>query len=273
MTKCCYCRDERELCKSHAIPKAIFRDMKDKQDSGDLIFIGSEGPIRLEGQEGAWRLLCEACEQLFNQQYDKYFVDMIRSWSDDILEAKSCMTRPECPEWFARSIASIIWRASISNSPFYRGFTLTGRVENILREMLMSEEGSIYSLASFKVEKLCDPDGDIAFKELANKILMPKRANNMPDLGMYKEHMSIVTIFSGFQFTMVLPSISKMDRNKFKFLGRPGKRISAPYVDVFSLPWFRDIALNVSSKTKSGHMTRGFKRAQEKRKKHKPRKK
>lgn len=128
---CKLCGFEKVLCKSHIIPKAVFRDaMADDKEHG-LNKI-TDQRLEIGKMAGEYEyLLCRDCEELVGK-YDEYGIKFLRQEVGQGLVEFNGETVPDDIQLLSEVdleklrlfIISVLWRASISSREFFSDVTL-----------------------------------------------------------------------------------------------------------------------------------------------------
>lgn len=127
MTLCAYCKNERELCFSHAIPDGFFKAIS-RKNNGQLISIPTGvGNVGLSQDTGKHKLLCKACESDFNSRFDGPIVNALKAWDRQIIDDGFGVEFEFSANKMAQGLASICWRACVSNSTMYKGAKISAR--------------------------------------------------------------------------------------------------------------------------------------------------
>lgn len=138
-TTCALCNASKKLCRSHIIPEFLHRDTYD--DKHRAVLWRSDSLAKLQLQKGIReQLLCEACEQLINDRYEKPF---LRMWYDS--PGIPPITPDEIVEIQGLDYAafklfhlSILLRASIASNRAFQQAELGPKHSEILRRMILT---------------------------------------------------------------------------------------------------------------------------------------
>jgi hypothetical protein len=138
---CRFCEKASQLRKSHIVPEFLHRDLYN--DKGHMMGVNGYGPKGWRPlQRGLTEpLLCESCEQFFNEHFEKPFR---RMWID---QAALPSLWPEVPyytvqvEYAALKLfhLSVLYRAGITTSPTFADVEL-GPHESRIRDMLRARD-------------------------------------------------------------------------------------------------------------------------------------
>ena len=150
MKKCKLCGEEKKLCRqSHIIPNFMYKDIFDKKNR--IYFVKSEkGTIQQKGvrQSGEFdsNILCHNCDNNKLGKLERYASLILYEGHEKIPENRITSNGTKyvyCAELdytkFKLFLLSILWRASISNRPFFKEVYL-GPYEEQIRHMLISTD-------------------------------------------------------------------------------------------------------------------------------------
>lgn len=140
---CVLCQKEGELRNSHIIPESFYKNIgiyTEKNIYYQIKTDGTNSDIRLMQKGVREYLLCNDCEQLLNNFYEKYaenlffrncqlenFIDHIELLNTDSNKIKLF-------------ILSILFRASVSTLEFFKNITLTQAQNDHLRDMILNND-------------------------------------------------------------------------------------------------------------------------------------
>jgi len=259
MGTCHHCLMNRELCNSHAIPKAIFRDIQKQQAEADLIKLGYDGKrLRLDGHTGDYPLLCSACENFFNFTYDAKLVEFLRLWDHTIVLNGFRTRMDNDPNWLAEALISVLWRASISQSQQYDNFDLGSYFNSYLHDIITSKDALVR--CSVKIESMFDPTDQMQKHLFSRCVVNPAVHQGRPSNHSESKFLKCVMAFSGFFFSIFLPRLSPSKRNRAGFLKHANRRLHAPAKNMFKEDWFVELGAISRLKSEIRHITKGMKR-------------
>ena len=157
MATCNYCTYDKELIKAHIYPKKLYNPMKDSfQDSkpADRVpYAFSKDGSAKQWQNGIYdeNILCGCCDKLLG-----YFDEHGQSVLKNIREAEGDVITLKKEDFnyntFKLFFLSILWRASISNLPFFDKIKL-GHEEPLIKEMLIDNNSGNPDLYSVIITK------------------------------------------------------------------------------------------------------------------------
>lgn len=131
MTTCKLCLGKHKLIKAHAIPEAFFRELRSDGQTPQLITTTpSSFPKRVPIGVYDDQILCELCEAKF-EEIDSYGIDaLLKKFNDHFHPIE--VSRPTeglesetiDPQRLLQFLVAILWRASVSNHPFFSKVSL-----------------------------------------------------------------------------------------------------------------------------------------------------
>lgn len=198
MSKCRLCKSEGKLVKSHIIPKFMFKKMKDE----DKVFYHIVHNIdnndqkikKTQIEDYDKNILCENCDnKVLGGIYESYAQKALYGGQLPAEVSPKCINYKNPQDGLEFSICknfdykkiknfylSILWRASITDRPFFNEVNLGSKHEERIREILLNNE---------KVSKEEYPIIMTSFMRtdntLENLIGQPKRIKTMSGLNGY----------------------------------------------------------------------------------------
>ena len=156
MPICAYCKENRELCLSHAIPNGFFKGIK-RENSGRLIHLqDGQDDNRYSTHTGEAKLLCKACEAYFNKEFDSPIVNAFKAWDRSIVENGFGTKFEFSPNHITQALASIFWRACVSPSVLYENAKVSVEDKEALLEVVKSPRTQALKLSSCSISRLYD---------------------------------------------------------------------------------------------------------------------
>ena len=155
---CRLCLNFGELRRSHIIPNALFKRIKQRDAGKGIRFDDSKESLVEHTSESWWEyLLCDGCEQRIGL-FDKYAVETLRNAhksgtrrSDGVLIADLDYAR------LKRFFTSLLWRAAISTLPEFDKVRLPEANAEGLRKSLLSDLALPPRRLACRIELLYDP--------------------------------------------------------------------------------------------------------------------
>jgi len=159
--RCKLCGEERELCDSHIIPEFFYERLYDDKhrlhehdrDSGSVNFaqMGYREP-----------LLCEGCEGVLNDRYEKYVKAAL--YDQGLLPRVPNFTQQTITgldyRRFKLCMLSILWRASVAKQNAFSRVNLGRQHESAIRDMLLDDEPADEGVYPFVTTVLWLPDSE-----------------------------------------------------------------------------------------------------------------
>ncbi|MFT8319631.1 MAG: hypothetical protein ABF649_01860 [Bacillus sp. (in: firmicutes)] len=103
MGNCALCQEERELEKSHIIPKFVFRSMKKNSPTGNMRMASQPNRVIQDGDKQA--MLCGVCEDRFSRNETTFANKFYHPYHSDNLHVV------EYGQWLNYFISSVSWRS------------------------------------------------------------------------------------------------------------------------------------------------------------------
>lgn len=232
MPVCAYCKKERELCASHAIPDGLFR-LISRRNSGKLIAIPTgDGNIHFSNDTGKAKLLCIACEALFNRDFDAPLVNALKAWDSRIVQEGFGVRFRCCPNHIAQGLASIFWRASVSENDLYKSAKVSSQDRVNLLRIMNGPRPDALKLCSCSIQRLSDKrpsdDGGIS-QEIISQIILPATSYHIGwDGRRSARHFAFAVVMQGFLCWLIIPRLPHAKRNKPGFLKSSQLKQHAP---------------------------------------------
>ena len=231
---CAYCNAERPLRRSHSIPDAIFRSVK-KRSRGQLAAISRSGPtIKRTQDSGAAYLLCEACEQGFNERFDRKIVQAIRKLHRSANQSGVIVGLSISGDDLTRAVASILWRACLSASEMYDALNLRVGDSYVLRSVFESQDP--LSECSLMASYVIDRHGVFSLKDLQSIISVPEPFSvNKPA----SEQFGISVVLQGLHLFIIFPRVPPAKRRIVGYVRRNTNSVSVRGLDWRDFPPLR----------------------------------
>jgi hypothetical protein len=144
MPTCRVCAATAGFVKSHIIPEAFFRELRDGQVA-PLLVAGAKDQLPKKAPIGVYDqgMLCAACEEKF-LHWDTYGVEVLLSrfeaYFSPILNNGTTVayeTAQVDKQRLLDFLVSVLWRASVSTQPFYKTVMLGPHEGDVLDAMLV----------------------------------------------------------------------------------------------------------------------------------------
>jgi hypothetical protein len=171
---CCSCHKRPSIPNSHAIPRSFFRKISRENSGKFIVLTDGADPARNSTDISKAHILCTECEKVFDVKFDRPIIDAVRKIRSAYEGKKKTIVFDDCTA-IRRSLASILWRCSKSNSPFYGGFKPNHEFETFL-ETDWRAEGEL--CLAYKLDPLFDSvpssEGGFSSKALEMYIMSPR---------------------------------------------------------------------------------------------------
>lgn len=216
-----------EIMISHVIPNAIFRRIKENGQAWEI----STSKTSVERTQDSWasRMLCGECEKLLNERFENRSLNTLRLG----------LKKPKCGHYvslrkldslsMAYFILSIAWRASRSKHSAYQDICFSSEIESIIRKNIFEDSPEILEIMSFRIYHLTDSRGYFDESAIQNMIITPYQIKNQNQL-------TIVFIFEGYRFDLIIPSIPQSHRTNRGVLVHKREILKVPSFDLWSDP-------------------------------------
>lgn len=152
--QCRLCGEQRELVKAHIIPQSFW-----PTDEGTpKVLSNTAGVYPARAPLGVYdpNILCEKCDSTILGPLDQHAAEaLLRGAAEPLNDAPPIPKRyPDAePRKIELFVASVAWRASVSNCRFFHRIRL-GRYEEVIRQMILGapiEQGSVeVAIAEFE---------------------------------------------------------------------------------------------------------------------------
>lgn len=259
MGLCAYCKSDRVLCASHAIPDGFFKAIS-RNNNGKLIVIPrGKGYIHLSQDSGKAELLCKSCETTFNQRFDGPLVNIMKAW-DRKIQKEGFSTRIDfSPNQMAQSLASIFWRASVSGNDMYADAKVSRRHTEELLSIVEGNEEEALKLSSCSIRRLNDRsyiNHDGFTQDLVSQIILPVSAHAL-SWGRKKSatYFGFSVMMQGFLCHLTIPRLPASKRNVPGFLQSKIQHLHAPPIHVLDYKPLRDSMVMGMAKHQGGQST------------------
>lgn len=166
MPTCQICGASSGFVKSHIIPEAFFRVLRDGEEA-PLLIAGTVGQVPKRSRIGVYdqKILCGPCEDKF-LQWDTYGIDVLLTRFDHffkpMLKDNIIVGYQACDIDKIKLLdflASVMWRASVSSQPFYQAVQL-GPYEALIRESMFAHAGHAPGPIDAVLSRWEDDDAD-----------------------------------------------------------------------------------------------------------------
>ncbi len=272
---CCpYCSESRSLCMSHAIPKAAFKPLF-AAGNGNAIGVPKDNSnAHLTSDSGAGYLLCEACEGLFNQNFDGPMTNALKALDTAIVSNGFHSRINFEANQLAHAIVATAWRICLSPAHMYSEVAISDRHLRELDTLMRRPTDEILRHCSVKVSRLSDstPESSGGFgQDLMRQFIkapevysISTKRNGNPD------RFAVDWTMFGFLIQLIVPGLPYSKSQKFAGLKLGATMVAAPPIDVFDYSPLRDALFAGFAAQQQGRITpslrnratKGFKKSQ-----------
>lgn len=149
LNKCKLCGQEKELKKSHSIPRTFFASIK--QDGKCVIFENNESTLRGNFDPKEF-MLCGDCESFLSKEYEAYGTKVLRGYKNVKKYEDNIVFSNFKYEKFYLYLVSILWRSSIANNEHYTEVSLGSEIEDLLRLCILRKSIRINKICQYKLD-------------------------------------------------------------------------------------------------------------------------
>lgn len=229
---CKLCRNQTELCKSHAIPRAIFNNIF-RNASGKAVAINGDLNTPIQYSSDSWDeyLLCKACETKLNREYGSYGINLLKATFTEQKNNSGLTFKKIDRSKLRLFILSILWRSSVSKHPNYKNVKLDLIQSETLRSALLNNTNlshSSFTVAVYKLENFTNIMS-LNSDNLRTHIMAPFVKN-------YQNLNSIYYIFFGFFIEIFFVRLPKSILSKPGVLYGNSHIFMAPYQEILEVP-------------------------------------
>lgn len=197
MTTCKLCGITSGFVKSHIIPQAFFRELREGNVS-PLLVSDKEGHFPKRAPIGVYdhRLLCARCEKDF-QKYDDYGTDVLLArFRENFRPLHRCGSVVGYDSTSVDKLrlldflVSVLWRASVSTQPFFKAVRL-GAFENDVRSEMLVAGGQAPIVFDAVLSRWMDDDDKI----LPTTGLLSPHREKWPGVNAYRLNFGKITAY------------------------------------------------------------------------------
>lgn len=246
---CKFCDNEKEICRSHAMPRSFFISVQ-RDNSGKSILLNSgSGKIRKTINSGQWPMLCKECENHFNLNFDSPIDQKLNTLVKPI-SRKVHHAFLDHPKIIASFILSVIWRASMSENEIYKSFELPRILNKKIQDHLKSPgTDNPFKFSTFRFERLIDRIGNFSEEEISQFVIAPYCVHRDKT-----RKLEISFIGRGYLFSTIYPRYSSLAATKHGFLYRDRPKM-IKQTDIFDQKSLIKLGVISRMKAESGHIT------------------
>ena len=246
--ECALCLEHKALRLSHVIPNAVFRRIKRKQGTGQLILLddSESGLIRRSQETWPEHLLCADCERVIGS-YEQYGLELLRGDSRSAVNehAGGITFRVDDYARLKLFLVSLLWRAAVSRQPVFEVVILPDACAEAARSSLLTGKALNPLRLGCKMRRLTDTTGaeDAFSRESLDDIVIPP----IPRLHDGKPYYTMLFVIEGFLLEFFVRSVPH------KLAGQRGILTQSPVLFVPNRCLFKEselLKLLVSARAK-----------------------
>lgn len=234
---CALCVEPKTLRKSHIIPNAVFRRIKQDHNSGQLIQLddSDHAPVQ-HSQESWWEyLLCADCERIIGEN-EKYGLALLRGSDRSRINrhARGVTFRAHDYSLFKLFLTSLLWRAAVSKQPHFSKVRLPDDCQEEARMSLLNGKALGPLRLGCKLLRLIDniseTDGGFSSKSLEQLVISP-----IPRLHEGRSYYTFLFLLEGFlleYFVRAIPHKQAHERG----VHRESPALFVPNKSIFDVP-------------------------------------
>jgi len=231
-----------ELQISHVIPNAIFKKVKDNGKAFEIKT--ADNDVIPTQKSWADKMLCRACEQVLNTQYEDQSIRALRQ-AAKAPRVNNCLNMPlRNTLSMAYFILSMAWRASKSKNEAYEDISFPEEFEILIAKILKKPSNEIFKLFSFRISYLCDGRGYFN-KETIKNFLVKPYTESVED-----RQMAVVFTFEGYRLEFILPVLSDEAKRSDGVLYPHCENLLIPKIDIFEDETLRESMLMAATVVK-----------------------
>jgi len=235
-------KNDVELQISHVIPNAIFKRVKDNGKAFEIKV--SDNDVIPTQKSWADKMLCRACEQILNTQYEDQSLRTLRK-AAKAPRVNNCLNMQSLNHLsMAYFILSMAWRASKSINEAYEDISFPVELEKLIAKVLKEPNNEIFELFSFRIKYLCDGRGHFNKETITNFLVKP-----------YTEYvkgqqMAVVFTFEGYRLELIFPVLSDEALMSNGVLRPHCENLLIPKIDIFEDETLRESMLMAATVVK-----------------------
>ncbi|OEE77128.1 hypothetical protein A1OQ_05665 [Enterovibrio norvegicus FF-162] len=252
---CKLCRNNTELCDSHAIPDSLFKSIFSSGSGQAILLDGSENkPIRQTQDSWSTEQLCMRCEKKLNESYERYSLKALRGGYGFERTEGGVLFSELNTQTVRHFVAAILWRASVSKHDSYAAVTLPDKFNERIRFSLNTSSEISKRTLSVRGFKLVDnTDGGFSRENLRDCLISPFTrtyldANNKPTK-------TICFLFLGYFFEVFVAGAPSSGDYHHEFLGYSKNRYMFPYLEITAIPEVFELMVIAYGKHREGLST------------------
>lgn len=228
---CLLCGDFKTLQKSHVIGKTIFNSLLKLVPNGHAYKV-SQNKIEKSGDNWVMKMLCSNCEKYFNQQFENYAVDVLRSKRNEVSVSRSnnvvTFSNIDAKK-IALYLLSIYWRGALSTHESYNELKISHGISNYLKYCFIGKYYLNKDVFKMRISKLFDASKVLS--EDAMKFMILKPFARLIDEGLV-----YCFIYEGYFFQIFINCKNvESVKNLSGLIDVNSSELKIPYLDLFSI--------------------------------------
>ena len=246
---CALCQRQRDLCESHALPKALFRFLF-RRGSGKAVVVVDDQKTKTYNSSESWSdyLLCKECETDLNERFDTYGIYVFKGNGSSIRVSAAGTTFSKIDRQRLRLfVLSVLWRMAISSNAAYASVQLPYPVLAEIRSALHEKRNVRPSVAEVGICQLRDSTGNpsLSSENIKSMILAPFE---QPYIGWH----SIGFLFFGFLIEVFFPRPPKKFMSGIGIASGTSPVLLAPYREVATFALLLNLLVRGMDKHEQG---------------------
>jgi len=199
-SRCALCLTLKTLRKSHVIPNAIFRRIKQSQNGGQLVQVDDSLSTPNSRSQGSWweYLLCAECEHIIGR-YENYGLSLMRSRENSRVQHHAAGVTFHAHDYtrFKLFLTSLLWRAAVSRQPEFEKVVLPDKCMEEARISLLSGRPLLPMRLGCRLLRLIDDtseaNGGFSEENLKQFVITP-----IPRLDEHSSYYTFLFLIEGF---------------------------------------------------------------------------
>lgn len=254
---CALCDQHKPLCKSHAIPNAIFRKIL-KESGGKAVRFTDDPDSIVDYTSDSWwdYMLCKDCEQFLNVTYDNYALSVFRGKIGRHARLRSGMVFSDIDLGRVNNFfLSMFWRAARSRNEAYAKIAMPEYVDSYIKNHIKNNTNVRPINTTVKISRLIDKT---ATNEGGFDMMTIKKILAAPYYRRHQGAFSFCFIIEGFYIELFFPGLGFKGRSAPGVVNPKSKALAIPYVDIFSIPEIVDAMRKARQKADNGMVRNGL---------------
>lgn len=235
--ECKLCKKKTDLCKSHALPMAMFRQILKKEESaGKLIVITDDEKTPIHYSSDTWSTfsLCKQCEALLNDKYDSFGIKFFQGGQAKPEKSNvGVLFKNIDTHRLKLFILSIVWRMHVSDHRNYSRVEIPKNLAEELRIILLNQSNMPKNFLHTKVHRLHDmgENATLDLSDFSDFIISP-----FTRLSDKASPYTICFVLFGFFIEVFVPRIPLGKRSGVNIIGNNKNQFFAPFIQFTEIP-------------------------------------